>query len=886
MLNPLNHYSLENPGSIYDEEAMTALELAGRTAQKVNEVIQDQNLLHQETDDFRERVAKSMKDQDDRLDTFQDEVIPEVADATVLHYINNGTFDQAISEYAHELESRLDNLLTNLPEGSTTMDAEVVDIRVDDNGVTHDTAGNAMRSRLRSIVEQAKNLVYNSGVYPVPVTWATKVSDGKYYFETIPFKVPQDGFSLRVSENFADEIVDGAYLIARAVFGTMVDGKFTENDALNETHHGNAYSDRFTYVPYIQGAYVKIRLNLIKNSAGQLTASNYQSIEPLVPLLCKAYTGKVKNGGNLLGFVPATVVSEDTAEKYKPDWTMRGFLHKWSCVTSPLPLEFVERVSCGPRTWLGAKVYKFDPVTRTTKFVQTLHHNMKPPCYGAECAVDFTGYGKNYFAILVAGRVPEWADYASRQYQNNDKGVNGVEKLGLDLSSVVNDIHVDWVSESTIRRTLPPGSPVVQKNVELMRGLKHKTVPARYARGKTTASFYLLGQDDFAGVYYGGNYARGTFYYNVSPATYFTALLNPNSVAYGDADPDLDGAHYGIVCSAFTSLLHGYPFPLSTFDMRYNKTLPMFEIHPFNLLTDAHKLKQYDLLTQGAGETGHTVMVSDITNVGDMATAVNIFESGTPSTRENVFFVHNGLDFYRNDPEESFPNAYNFMAVTDPAQDVAVYDKANWVPAYTEPRPVMCSRGYGSVYVKGVNSVRISCREDVATLPIHQDGKLVGVYRVDAMNPVSMNGYNVVDITGVVKPGKVSIIYTAPDDSDVDYWTEEFYVVDPADYVVYADVDASGRPVIHADHQGRIKWVNVLYTIKSGEYQGKGANVNYAPGTIFPSGIIPNVIDMGDGVTAELMGTDYEWQDRVNVVYMTDYDTNTFGIDGQGDAFN
>lgn len=42
-INPIKHYSLTNPASIYDEEALTALELAARTAGKVNEVIDDNN---------------------------------------------------------------------------------------------------------------------------------------------------------------------------------------------------------------------------------------------------------------------------------------------------------------------------------------------------------------------------------------------------------------------------------------------------------------------------------------------------------------------------------------------------------------------------------------------------------------------------------------------------------------------------------------------------------------------------------------------------------------------------------------------------------------------------------------------------------------------------
>ena len=45
MIDPINHYSLTNPASIYDEEAMTALELAGRLASKMNQTITEFNRL-------------------------------------------------------------------------------------------------------------------------------------------------------------------------------------------------------------------------------------------------------------------------------------------------------------------------------------------------------------------------------------------------------------------------------------------------------------------------------------------------------------------------------------------------------------------------------------------------------------------------------------------------------------------------------------------------------------------------------------------------------------------------------------------------------------------------------------------------------------------------
>lgn len=43
MINPINHYALENHPTIYDEESLTALELVARTTHKLNEVIKEVN---------------------------------------------------------------------------------------------------------------------------------------------------------------------------------------------------------------------------------------------------------------------------------------------------------------------------------------------------------------------------------------------------------------------------------------------------------------------------------------------------------------------------------------------------------------------------------------------------------------------------------------------------------------------------------------------------------------------------------------------------------------------------------------------------------------------------------------------------------------------------
>lgn len=62
-INPIKHYSLTNPASIYDEEALTALELAARTAGKVNEVIADNNNFKTEQEQKTATFVQQMQNE-------------------------------------------------------------------------------------------------------------------------------------------------------------------------------------------------------------------------------------------------------------------------------------------------------------------------------------------------------------------------------------------------------------------------------------------------------------------------------------------------------------------------------------------------------------------------------------------------------------------------------------------------------------------------------------------------------------------------------------------------------------------------------------------------------------------------------------------------------
>lgn len=160
------HYSFTNPASVYDEEALTALELAGRQGAKINEVVEDQNALRKETNDHLndqdKLIEKRFNDQDqnikDRCDK-QDQAIAKMNDVTmpakvvseVQAHIDQGTFDQQIDESLDHLNKRVDQLLGSLETGSTTGDAELMDIRIGADGKVYENAGESVREQLKGI---------------------------------------------------------------------------------------------------------------------------------------------------------------------------------------------------------------------------------------------------------------------------------------------------------------------------------------------------------------------------------------------------------------------------------------------------------------------------------------------------------------------------------------------------------------------------------------------------------------------------------------------------------------------------------------------------------------------------------------------------------------
>ena len=147
-IKPLNHhYAFENPASVYDEEAMTALELAGRTAKKVNECVDTVNQLSSKVTQHETNTEIRLDNQDEKLMNYETTLIPRIIEETVTEKVDNGSLDHVIREYAGELNDRVDNLITQIEENGTVPGAEVIDARMAVDGSTYDSVGEAIRKQ-------------------------------------------------------------------------------------------------------------------------------------------------------------------------------------------------------------------------------------------------------------------------------------------------------------------------------------------------------------------------------------------------------------------------------------------------------------------------------------------------------------------------------------------------------------------------------------------------------------------------------------------------------------------------------------------------------------------------------------------------------------------
>lgn len=260
-LNPLKpHYAMENPASVYDEEALTALQLAGRTTAKVNETVEAFNKLETET-------GAHLKQ--------QDAAIPEKVADEFQKRIKDGTFDNMIDKHVNWLSDRVDNLLGQVSEGSTSGDAELIDARTDANGNQWTNAGN----NIRAMQNQTQKLL---GAMTIPILEKVeKPSNIGYYDRETGAFMEESNYRC-----FSVDVTPGEMYRVKTIYG------FSSAGAIVTDAQGNVIAKPIDS-PYTTKTEEGTTPIVIPENGAKLLVSAYNTgtfnelYKGLYPLLCK-----------------------------------------------------------------------------------------------------------------------------------------------------------------------------------------------------------------------------------------------------------------------------------------------------------------------------------------------------------------------------------------------------------------------------------------------------------------------------------------------------------------------------------------------------------------------------------------------------------------------
>ena len=146
----IEHFMLpEHTNSLYKKEAISSIALAHNVADKINELVDAYNQLSKTDLKWKQTQEGIIRK---GVLYMKDNLLNSLNDLLVL-FRDSGFIDDRIEFHCKNLNERLNNLLGTLEEGSTTADAELIDIRHGIDNITYSNAGESIRTNLTKIFE-------------------------------------------------------------------------------------------------------------------------------------------------------------------------------------------------------------------------------------------------------------------------------------------------------------------------------------------------------------------------------------------------------------------------------------------------------------------------------------------------------------------------------------------------------------------------------------------------------------------------------------------------------------------------------------------------------------------------------------------------------------
>lgn len=149
-MNKIKHFILpESTNSLYEKEAISSIGLTREIAEKINELVDAYNKFSNIDLEWKQTQEGIIRK---GVLYMKDNLLNSLNDLLVL-FRDSGYIDNRIKYHCDFISERLDNLLGTVKEGSTTADAELIDIRYGLDNVTYSNAGDSIRANLTKILE-------------------------------------------------------------------------------------------------------------------------------------------------------------------------------------------------------------------------------------------------------------------------------------------------------------------------------------------------------------------------------------------------------------------------------------------------------------------------------------------------------------------------------------------------------------------------------------------------------------------------------------------------------------------------------------------------------------------------------------------------------------
>lgn len=154
-MKKIEHFNLpEHTNNLYKEEAISSISLTREVADKINEIVDSLNELSKTN-------LEKVQEQDGKIKKgvlyMKDNLVNSLND--LLELKGSSLIDESVKYHINNLQERLENLLGTLEEGSTTGDAELIDIRTGADGIVYTSAGESVRMQYHLLTKELESTI-------------------------------------------------------------------------------------------------------------------------------------------------------------------------------------------------------------------------------------------------------------------------------------------------------------------------------------------------------------------------------------------------------------------------------------------------------------------------------------------------------------------------------------------------------------------------------------------------------------------------------------------------------------------------------------------------------------------------------------------------------